>query len=51
MMIYDFYNAEFSRTLYMIFKLNKIETYYIKRFLKQYYSEIIINEDEYFKYH
>ena len=50
-MIYDSCNAEFLKASCIIFKLNKTKTYCIKRFSKQYCSEIIVNENEYFKYY
>ena len=50
-MIYDFYNAEFSKALCMRFKLKKIETCCIKKFSKQYCFKIIINKNKYFKYY
>ena len=51
MITYDSCSVEFFKASYMIFKLNKTETYCIKRFLKQYYFKIIINKNEYSKYY
>ena len=51
MIIHNSCNVKFFKALCIISRLNKTETYYIKRFLKQYCSKIIVNKNEYFKYH
>ena len=47
---YDFYNLNHFNAFYMIKKTDDIDSYYIKKFLKLFYSDTVVNENEYLKY-
>ena len=49
-MTHDFYDLNYFNAFYIIKKINDTDLYYIKEFLKLFYSDTIINEDEYLKY-
>ena len=47
---YDFCDFNHLNTFYMIKKIDDTDLYYIKKFLKSFYSDIVINKNEYLKY-
>ena len=49
-MIHNFYDFNHFNVFYMIKKINDIDLYYIKKIFKLFYSNTVINKNEYLKY-